>query len=336
MKSKLVLNTLGQNALVEWFQHHQRPLPWRKNRDPYRIWISETMLQQTTSTAVKPYFERFLKKFPRLQDLARASQEDVYSVWAGLGYYSRARNLLKAARQLSELKTWPETHKEWIQYPGLGPYTARAVSSLAFGERVGVLDGNVIRVLSRLGNQKVEWWNPKQRSQLQSQADALNETQDPYLINQALMELGATVCLPKNPSCLICPIHEHCRALKAGTVFKLPLRKPKKPKEIWIWQPQVLQRSGKLAFIKDDKLPFLKNHWVLPGTARRLMHKPRTFDLKHNITHHEIYVTLSSNPRKLYSSSSKELRWFSSEEIQGQIPASLIHKVLRHWQKSSL
>ncbi len=339
MTALALLNSSGQKSLVAWFLKHQRSLPWRENRDPYRIWISETMLQQTTSTAVKPFFERFLARFPDLKSLAEADQQGVYEVWAGLGYYSRARNLLKAAQHIYAAGGFPKTFEELIQYPGLGPYTARAVASLAFGQKVGVIDGNVIRVLSRIGNQQIEWWKPKERQILQSQADELNRLQDPYLMNQALMELGATVCLPKNPVCLICPVHTQCQAFKAQTIHLLPLRKPKKENEIWVWEPVVISKKGRLAFVKDKELPFLKSHWVLPGRAKRIKTKPKTYDFKHNITHHEIYVTLTPAQSKILEPSvllkdQKEILWLSLPEVQGQIPASLIKKALAQWKTS--
>lgn len=332
-KQLSLLNITAQKALVDWFLAHQRDLPWRRDKDPYKIWISETMLQQTTSTAVKPYFEKFIKTFPKLEDLAAAKIEDVYELWAGLGYYSRARNILKAAQLLSSKQNFPQTFEELIAYPGLGPYTARAVASLAFGQKVGVLDGNVIRVLSRLGNQKIQWWKGSERQKLQEQVDALVQEQNPYWMNQALMELGATICLPKNPSCLICPVQPYCKAFKAQTVQNLPLKKPKKASEIWTWEPIVYSLKGQLAFVKDPSLPFLKSHWILPGQARRLDSKPSTFDFKHNITHHEIYVTLSSKTRKMTPPKEKEILWLSHEEIQRQIPTSLVKKALKHWSK---
>src|SRR5262245_51375573 len=142
----------AQNDLGHWFKENQRPLPWRLNRDPYRIWISETMLQQTTTTAVIPYFERFVKRFPDLQALARATVGEVVEAWAGLGYYSRARNLHKSAVALAAQGGFPSTAHELENFPGFGPYTSKAVASLAFDEAVGVVDGNVIRVLARLNN----------------------------------------------------------------------------------------------------------------------------------------------------------------------------------------
>lgn len=331
-KQEALLNIKAQIQLVEWFKSHQRDLPWRKNRDPYRIWISETMLQQTTSTAVKPYFENFLRKFPSLKSLSRAQIEDVYEVWAGLGYYSRARNLLKAAQSLAELNHFPQNYKDLLELPGFGPYTARAVASLAFGEKVGVLDGNVIRVLCRIANRGLEWWKTPQRAQLQHEVDQLVVHQDPYWMNQALMELGATVCLPKNPSCLICPVQNDCKAYKAQTVQSLPLKKPKKANEVWLWEPEFYEGKKGLAFVKNPKLPFLKNHWVLPGQARQLESKPSTFDFKHNITHHEIYVTLKGKPRKMTSLKEKEILWLSLKEVQRKIPTSLVKKALEFWQ----
>ena len=162
-----------QKNLIAWYQKNKRVLPWRASQDPYKIWISEVMLQQTTVTAVIPYYEKFLKLFPTVQKLAAATIEDVYEMWAGLGYYSRARNLHKSAVLLSEMilsgNGFPQSYQQLLELPGFGPYTARAVSSLAFGEKTGVLDGNVIRVLSRKYGIDSDWWQTVARNDLQTQ-----------------------------------------------------------------------------------------------------------------------------------------------------------------------
>ena len=183
-------------ALEGWFSTNQRDLPWRQTKDPYKIWISEVMLQQTTSAAVIPFFNKFTKRLPTLKKLAYAKDSTVKELWAGLGYYSRARNLHKAAKILTTYKEFPQTYTELIKLPGFGDYTSRSVSSIAFKENVGVIDGNVIRVFSRRFNKPLEWCKTKDKKELQSLADSIVTDKDSSVINQALMELGATICTP--------------------------------------------------------------------------------------------------------------------------------------------
>lgn len=282
------------------------------------------MLQQTTSRAVIPFYERFLQKFPTVQALANAKTEDVLEQWAGLGYYSRARNLHKAAQLLAE--NFPTTHKELLQYPGFGPYTARSVASLAFGESVGVLDGNVIRVLTRFHNLASEWWKPKERQELQNRADDCVKNVASSQMNQALMELGATICLPQNPACLLCPIHNACEARKCDTVATLPLKKPKREKEIWIWQTSVVEKNGRVLLCKSNATPFFKNQWLLPGSAKRVKTAPKKFDFRHSITHHDIFVTLI--PADATISDNAERKWVKTSELRRHVPASLVEKAL--------
>ena len=204
------LITKDRELLLEWFGHNQRDLPWRKNKDPYSVWLSEVMLQQTTVKAVIPYFNKFIKTFPKVERLAESSIEDIYELWAGLGYYSRARSLHKAAKEIVALGGFPTHHKDLLQLPGLGDYTARAVASIAFGEPVGVVDGNVIRVLSRRWNADWEWWKTGPKKEIQAIADLLASTENPSHTNQGLMELGSTVCTPKSPTCFLCPWQKRC------------------------------------------------------------------------------------------------------------------------------
>ncbi len=166
-----MIEAATKNRFLEWYRKNRRDLPWRHTRDPYSIWISETMLQQTTTQAVIPFYERFLKRFPDVRSLAAGRLEDVFEMWSGLGYYSRARNLHKAAKALAE-RRFPRRFEELIELPGFGPYTARAVASLAFGQEAGVLDGNVIRVLSRVHDLAEEWWKTSGRKKLQTLSDA--------------------------------------------------------------------------------------------------------------------------------------------------------------------
>lgn len=316
-----------RSALLDWFRANQRPLPWRENRDPYRIWISETMLQQTTTTAVIPFFLRFMESFPTLKSLATATEEDVKRHWAGLGYYSRAKNLWKAAKLLNEERAFPKSHIELLEYPGFGPYTARAVASLAFGEEVGVLDGNVIRVLSRYLNASLPWWKTSERKRLQAAVDSWVKSGPSHEINQALMELGATICTPKNPACLLCPLQKGCRGLKGRNISRLPLARPRRKREIWLWRPRIYAKGKKIGLVRSHTLPFLKNHWVLPGPARRLNGKPKRFDFSHSITHHDIFVAIEK-PKAPRREDLKSLIWFNSDEVAAHAPSSLVKKAL--------
>jgi A/G-specific adenine glycosylase len=310
--------------LRDWYVQNQRPLPWRLNRDPYRIWISEMMLQQTTVAAVVPYYERFLKKFPDVKTLQKAPLSQVLEMWAGLGYYSRARNIHKSA-QILGAKGFPNSHAELMELPGFGPYTARAVSSLAFGERVGVVDGNVIRVLSRYYGMARPWWNTAERNLYQQKADTLVEKEDPSLINQAVMELGATVCTPQSPACLLCPLQQNCVARKTQKIEQLPLKKPKKNSEVWVWDAQVHLRGKEIGLVENNYLPFLKGQWIFPGKALQQAKRPKKYDVKHGITHHEIYVRVI--PAKL--TTTKKVKWIKTNELSQINPSSLLKKVLQ-------
>lgn len=328
MQLKIISLKIKQN-LLRWYQDNARPLPWRQSRDPYPIWISETMLQQTTTTAVRPYFLNFLKNFPNLQSLAQAKESQVLKAWAGLGYYSRARNLHKAAQMFVKNDGIPSTYQELLEYPGLGPYTARAVSSLAFGQQVGVLDGNVIRVLTRFHHIAEEWWKTKARQHLQTQADQWVKGVCSATMNQALMELGATICTPQSPTCMLCPLQSHCLAYKEDLIAELPRRKTRKAREMWLWEPQIHRQNGHIAITKDHRLPFLKGQWVLPGVARLIPSRPRQYHFRHSITHHDIFVTLTPELPKL-KKSSPHCKWVKEADIQQWIPASLIQKALQH------
>lgn len=327
-------------ALIPWYRENRRPLPWRKNRDPYRIWISEVMLQQTTVTAVIPFFERFMVKFPSLDALATAKLDSVLESWAGLGYYSRARALHASAKKLSDHGNFPRKYEELILFPGFGPYTSRAVASLAFGEKVGVVDGNVIRVLSRVFDLDLEWWKPSVREVVQTQSDLLanakmnSQSVDSSEINQGLMELGATICTPQSPSCMLCPWNRHCLARKNDTVELRPKSKPRRAMEIWAWNPTLhTRRNGSVLLVKNDYAPFLKGHLVPPGTAVRLKKKPRDFHYRGAVTHHDIYVTvthLDKTPTVLANAG----EWIANSEIKSKVPSSLIRKALDAVKKS--
>lgn len=321
------LSNALSSKLLTWYQANARDLPWRKGRDPYRIWISEVMLQQTTVVAVIPYYERFLARFPTVQALAKAPLEDVLEMWAGLGYYSRARNLHKAAQELSK-KGFPKTAAELIEFPGFGPYTSRAVSSFAYSEPVGVLDGNVIRVLTRVYGLSIPWWNSKERDDLQRRSDKLAVEGPSHLINNGLMELGATICTPAKPACLLCPWNKQCVSFKKGLTQELPLKKPRKKLEVWVWSPKVVRKGEKIAMVENNYAPFLKGQMIFPGSIVTQAKKPKTFDLKHGITHHDIYIQIEKSPMSAIKS--KDIKWIQIKDLKKINPSNLLQKVLSH------
>lgn len=219
-----------RRALLEWFAASQRELPWRRNRDPYRVWISEIMLQQTRVAAVIPYFEKFCARFPGVAALAEAEEAEVLRLWSGLGYYSRARNLQAAARQIvgEHGGEFPRTLEGMRSLRGIGQYTSNAILSIAFGEPHAVLDGNVARVVARLVAMTGELRETRNWRDLQRTADELLEREDAGAWNQAMMELGATICTPRSPQCLLCPVNEFCEARKRGLQEEIPEKRRKR------------------------------------------------------------------------------------------------------------
>ena len=228
-------------SLLEWYDRHARALPWRVppedsrsglRPDPYRIWLSEVMLQQTTVAAVKDYFHRFTMRWPTVADLAGAEDGDVMGEWAGLGYYARARNLLKCARAVvaDHGGVFPDTREGLLALPGIGPYTASAIAAIAFGRAETVVDGNVERVMARLHD--IHTPLPGAKPELTAVAAALTPAARPGDYAQAVMDLGATICTPRNPACGICPWRNPCRARAQGTAADLPRKTPKKAQPV--------------------------------------------------------------------------------------------------------
>lgn len=221
------------STLLDWYDRHARILPWRVapgggSADPYRVWLSEVMLQQTTVAAVKAYFERFTTLWPKIEDLAAADDGAIMAEWAGLGYYARARNLAACARAVAARGAFPDTRDGLLALPGIGPYTAAAIAAIAFDRAETVVDGNVERVVSRLF--AVEEPMPRAKAQLRDLAATLTPDQRPGDFAQAMMDLGATICTPRSPACGICPLMADCRARALGIAAQLPRKEPKKPK----------------------------------------------------------------------------------------------------------
>lgn len=254
-----------RNNLLSWFDQHRRDLPWRRTSDPYKIWLSEVMLQQTRVETVLPFYNRFLERFPTVEDLARAEVEEVLTLWSGLGYYRRARQLHAAARRIAEIGEFPSTVEGLLALPGVGAYTAAAVASIAFGVAAPVMDGNVERVLSRcLALEGDPRSGPARRELLATAAELLDPAR-PGDSNQALMELGATLCSPRRPKCLLCPLRPGCRASLEGEPERYPLPKVKREGEHHRLLVAVVENGeGVLLFRRPEDSTLLAGTWELP------------------------------------------------------------------------
>ncbi|MEQ1474295.1 MAG: A/G-specific adenine glycosylase, partial [Candidatus Acidiferrum sp.] len=242
--------------LLGWFTTYHRDLPWRRNRDPYRIWISEIMLQQTRVAAVIHYFEKFCARFPDVAALAEAEEAEVLRMWSGLGYYSRARNLQAAAQQMVREHggNFPATEKTIRGLRGIGKYTTNAILSIAFGEKHAVLDGNVARVIARLGAIRGDLRESAHWGLLQKTADHLLARESPGNWNQAMMELGATVCTPRSPKCLLCPVAKFCHARKLGIQELIPEKRKKRATvEVTLAVVVMADRRGRCILLPPPK-----------------------------------------------------------------------------------
>ena len=246
-------------------------MPWRLAPAPYACWLSEIMLQQTTYEQALPYYTRFLARFPSVETLAAADEQDVLRAWAGLGYYARARNLLKAARRIAA-EGWPKTSAEWARVPGVGPYTAAALASVLAGERVPVVDGNVARVFARFWALEDDFRKLPPRVRLAERIAPLMCGR-PGDFNQAMMELGALVCTPKSPKCGECPLKGVCAALAAGTQSEYPKRPARK--EIPVRRVRaivVTDGEGRVLLVRNDEGGLLKGLWDLPTVEESFDH----------------------------------------------------------------
>lgn len=312
------------SRLIDWYLKNKRDLPWRRTRDPYRIWLSEIMLQQTRVAAVIPYYERFLARFPDFESLANAPESELLALWAGLGYYSRARNLQKAARQMLAMGGFPNDYESIRALPGVGDYTAAAVGSIAFGLPVAVLDGNVIRVMSRVNCESGDIGNAQVRERLRESVQNQIDSKRPAEYNQGLMELGATICLPQNPKCLICPINDICCARGRGIENSLPI---KIKKQVGIEEEKrvlLIVRQGRLLlWRREETSKRLAGFWEVPESESLpgAEQGEQLGRFRHAIVNHryEVFVhtgKLKGNVPDLYE-------WFSWDQLS-DLPLSTI------------
>jgi A/G-specific adenine glycosylase len=259
------------DALLTWFDQHRRDLPWRRTSDPYAIWLSEVMLQQTRVETVLPFYTRFLERFPTVGALAAAEVDEVLALWSGLGYYRRARQLHAAARQVVAAGGFPTSVSDWLELPGIGAYTAAAVTSIAFGVAAPVMDGNVERVLTRVLALAGDPKSGAVRKQLLAAAAELLDPARPGDSNQALMELGATLCSPRRPKCLLCPLLDGCRGAKEGDPERYPTPKVKREGERHRLLVAVVEEpGGVLLFRRPEDSTLLAGTWELPWTTREI------------------------------------------------------------------
>ncbi len=337
----MIYKTFNVDNLLKWFSKNKRDLPWRKTKNPYHIWISEVMLQQTQVVTVIPYYHRFLAKFPTIEALARASTDDLMKCWEGLGYYARARNLQHAAQTIlrEHSGTLPKTRNELQKLKGFGAYTSASVASLAFGEDCAAIDGNVLRVFARLYAIQENIRQPSTKSKIEALAILNLPKGRAGEFNEALMELGATICTPKQPQCSACPLNQACAAFQQQAVSSYPFKsqKPKLPhKEIAIG---IIRREDKVLIALRPPDGLLGNLWEFPGGKRETYESlaecckreveeetglcvevdERIAVVKHTYTHFKItlhaflcrYVSGEASPK-----SSQEIRWVTLDELE--------------------
>jgi A/G-specific adenine glycosylase len=333
--------------LASWYGISARVLPWRTTPTPYRVWMSELMLQQTRVETVVPYFERFVEAYPTAQDLARAPEDEVLSLWAGLGYYRRARSLHAGARQVAALGGFPETVQGLLALPGVGRYTAGAIASIAFGVPAPVLDGNVARVLSRLLALPVASDKPPGLKHLWSVAEALVDPIDPSSHNQGLMELGALVCTPRSPSCGDCPLSARCAAFAAVATESFPIRSPRtKPRPIRAVAGVLVDPERGLLLARRPEGGLLGGLWEVPGGEWPPRSRPQVCrsrlgvqvatgeilgEVEHVFTHRRLRLQVRAieacegEPTAL---GYPEIRWVQPDTLDGMPLSRLTEKVL--------
>ncbi|MGD0500077.1 MAG: A/G-specific adenine glycosylase [Bryobacteraceae bacterium] len=309
--------------LLAWYRRGHRDLPWRRTSDPYRVWVSEVMLQQTRAQTVVPYYERFLDRFPTVEKLAAANQDQALALWSGLGYYSRARNLLRAARRIVAAGAFPRDYKSISALPGVGDYTAAAIASIAFGLPHAAVDGNVLRVVARVENDPADIAAARTRERFRAVAQEWLDPRRAGAFNQALMELGATVCLPKLPLCASCPLQSRCAARAAGTVSSLPVKLRKTTPMRIESALLVIRRSARVLLRRERRdARRMAGFWRLPGPedlpSARLAEPLGEF--RHTITRHRyeisVYAATLAGP-----DAPPDYRWFRAARLTA-IPLS--------------
>lgn len=309
--------------LLDWYRTAKRDLPWRRTRDPYRIWVSEIMLQQTRVAAVIPYYERFLERFPTVESLAEAETDEVLTLWAGLGYYSRARNLQEGARQVAAAGGFPQSYEGIRALKGVGDYTAAAVGSIAFGLPHVVVDGNVLRVLSRFTAEPGDIGSKTTRDRLREVGQELMNAARAGEFNEALMELGATLCLPRDPQCLLCPVAGECRARQAGRQNEFPVKLRKQETVDVEMTVAVVRRNGSfLLWQRPEGSGRMAGFWELPEERQlRGARRVRVVGgIRHGITNHAYRIEVVEFS---IQKAPARFRWIAERDL-ARIPLSTV------------
>ncbi len=320
-----MITASARRNLLAWFDVQKRNLPWRRTGDPWAILVSEIMLQQTRVETVIPYYERFLERFPSAQDFARATPDEVLTAWAGLGYYSRARNLQRAAAEIAAAGSFPGDYDGIRKLPGVGSYTAAAVASIAFQLPHAALDGNIARVVARYTEFEGDIKKPASRAHLQQVVDRSLDRARPGDYNQALMELGAVICTPRDPRCLVCPVAAGCRARAAGRQGELPVRSAPPEKTEVRKNVVAIVRRGKLLLrrVPDDS-PRLAGFWEFPepDMLKQIEVGPQIGRFRHTIVNQNFeFIVYAAN----LSGESAGCRWWPLDRLH-EIPLSTTAK----------
>jgi len=319
------------NRLLPWYKQNARKLPWRQDTEPYHIWLSEIMLQQTRVETVWAYYLHFLEQLPTIHSLANASEDQLFKLWEGLGYYNRARNLQKAARVIETQYGghFPNQYKDIRALPGIGPYTAGAIASICFNLPYAAVDGNVLRIITRMTENDTPIDGMQIKTEIAAQLEKIYPKNDCGQFTQALMELGATICTPKLPKCSDCPMNNSCRAYAHGTVLQYPIRLPKKNKHIEERTVFLLQFEDKYALTKRSDNGLLSGLWQLPNVPGKMdsnhaLHTAEAFDIQpvklykeihrvHIFTHIKWQITCY---HILCSKKASDFVWATAQEIQ--------------------
>lgn len=357
MATEQILQEMAE-LVTAWYRQNGRDLPWRRTKNPYNIWISEIMLQQTQVDTVKPYYERFIRTFPTVGDLAAADQTTVYKLWEGLGYYRRASHLQEAARTvMAEYQgIFPRTYEELIGLKGIGMYTASAIASIAYGIPKGVVDGNTLRIIARVFNREDNIALQKTKNEFGKVMDAIIAYADPSAFNQGMMDLGAMVCTPLRPECSHCPLNSLCEGYKKQTAGRLPVNIKKINKSVIEYMTVVIQNENRYFMIQnkggllENLYGFVQYECDTPSEFEQLFFEQYGLkirltgyirDVKHVFTHREwrmhIYVAeleKGETGERAISGHSTAADFYLPEEIE-QLPVSTAHlKVLKAYLKA--
>ena len=307
-----------RRSLLDWYDAHRRDLPWRRDADPYRVWVSEIMLQQTRVAAVLEHYARFMQRFSTVQALASAREQSVLAVWSGLGYYHRARRLHQAAKIIARERNgeFPRSAEAWRELPGIGRYTGAAIASIAFGEAVAVVDGNVDRVVQRV------FCRAEGRESPWQQAESLLDRSRPGDFNQAMMELGATICTPRSPQCLMCPLYKWCRSRGADAPKPQVARRSKQ-----IHYALALQRDSVLLVQRPADASRMAGMWELPETSAKAADEVLA-KFRHSITDTDYEVSVVQATTALMRALDGNARWFTQKQWRKVALTGLTRKVL--------